>query len=150
LIRLFCATLPHRCLTDAGDFFFKQVTPAKFEVYITVMLKTVSGHFGTPLNLKNMKTILNSFRVRLNSFRRTCTAIRRGITRGVTKMKTPPPTPGFYLKRDDGSEYSQLPFGLIFARSGAAVPVGIAWGDDEKGFPVAIKRVRNRVRSRES
>jgi hypothetical protein len=93
-----------------------------------------------------MKTILNSFRIRLNTFRLNCAAITRCIAHDLTNVKAVPAA-RFDLKKEHGPGHCQLPFGIIITGSGAEVPIEIAWSDDEKGFEVAIKPVQNGVRS---
>ena len=96
-----------------------------------------------------MKTILNSFCSRLNAFRLNCAAIRRGMVRGVTNVHAVRAA-RFDLKKEVGREYCELPFGIIITGSGAMASVEIVWSGDEEGFEVAIKPVRNGVRSGKS
>ena len=96
-----------------------------------------------------MKTILNKFCIRLNTFRLTCAAITRDIANHLTNMKTVLAAK-IDPRNEDGLEDCPLPFGILVTESGAEVPVEIAWSDDEKTFEVAIKLVRKCVRFRKS
>jgi hypothetical protein len=94
-----------------------------------------------------MKTILNSFRIRLDTFQLTYAAITRDVAHSLTTVKTVLAAK-FDPRKEDGLEDCPLPFGILVTSSGAEIPVEVAWSDDEKGFEVAIKLVRKCVRFR--
>ena len=93
-----------------------------------------------------MKTILNNFCIRLNTFRLTCAAITRDISNDLTSMKTVLAAK-IDPRKEDELEDCELRFGILVTSSGAGFPVEIAWSDDEKGFEVAIELLRKCVRS---
>jgi hypothetical protein len=72
-----------------------------------------------------MRTIFYSFRVWLDSFQSTGTAIKHGFAHGLTDVEAA-------------------------TNPGTKVPLEIAWSGGKKGFEVAVKLVRNSVRTRKS